>query len=176
MSDRREIEQFLPVLPMISETLKSLTMSPPYDFQFSWVNGVSGDSLLLIDLSILTRLTRLEFIIHENCNLEDTYIPWVVSQLSTFSSSNSNLTSLHIRAIIDEWIVEFPSPETQRKWGKLDNTLTDAQYDNLQNIHIHLQGNRWIYRPEEHFSWLERVLSRIKERKALFISSKDLEI
>ncbi|KAF8640325.1 hypothetical protein AX16_010220 [Volvariella volvacea WC 439] len=168
----RDFRAFAQVLPSVSGALESLKISPPANLTFQAL-GIDHalENTVLVDLSALTRLKRLTFIIHE---LHFTFFPWIISQLLTVSTPNS-LGFLRLEIVTDV-TPPFDIPTFRKKWEKLDSTLADARFDDLRDMQILIEpdGYQTVHakHPVEYFTWLGKVLLKTRQRKKLLIGSE----
>ncbi|KAF8656765.1 hypothetical protein AX16_002443 [Volvariella volvacea WC 439] len=162
-----EIESIVSILPMLSHSLRSLVIEPPEGFESIDAEGLTGESVALLDLSTLPHLTHLTFSIFEASELRYTYFPWLVSQLSTISPVNG-LRSLNLLiAQRGDLGRSFTRYEGQyQKWEHLDDTLTEERFEGLRNIHL------YVHTLENDSAFIEGckdALPKTKEAKLLIV-------
>ncbi|KAF8650615.1 hypothetical protein AX16_005169 [Volvariella volvacea WC 439] len=152
-------ESYLSFIESVPQSITSFAMEPPIQF-FTQVSPRP-----LVSLSAMPNITHLTFAMEESDSEGESFIPWVIAQLSRFPAFNE-LHELHI------WVTFYGRTSDNRWariWTTLDDVLAEPMFQSIQSVHIKAHIRLWLQSKVDVTDSFKSAFSRAVERNSLYI-------
>ncbi|KAF8647230.1 hypothetical protein AX16_006837 [Volvariella volvacea WC 439] len=165
-----EIRMITPILPILSRSLKSLSINPPVGMQLGLENQQAIQAIL-VDLSALPCLNQFSFTIFEDREVDIDHFSWLMAELSTVPNSNRIKCLQIVTRVLYSKPPRASVSEMTKRWERLDEVLSQAKFNGVRDVCILL---RLYYTHADDWQiwidWIQDVMGKTKESKTLSIS------